>query len=220
MQVAQKTDKEKKREAAWVLSGIYMHLYGIIDLSGNNGLARFKVDSTKDKWLPGVIRESTVSRTYGGVPTQTQTYNEAYLDWKIVEGSVAFRESGLEAMLAVEGTVGLVTLLKKGRDLVKRVPRLGKEAEKQIERLIKFFERSSVPKIEFTGKEYIHLGFDEQDAPFYRVGMIGTATVKIQQKAPAEIIKKLGIPTSATTGGRSWQIDLRRIDAHFPKQLW
>jgi hypothetical protein len=220
MQVAQKTDWDKKHDAAWVVSGIYMHLYGIIDLSGHNGLGRFKVDATKDKWIHGIIRESKVSRTYGGTPTQTDTYNEAYLDWKLIEGSVAFRESGLEAVLAVEGTIGLVSLLKKGKDLAKRVPKLGKEAEKQIERLIKFFERSGMPKIEFTGKEYVHLGLDEKDVPFYRVGLVGTAAIKIQQKKVDDVLKKLGIPTSATTGGRSWQIDLRRVDAHFPKQLW
>lgn len=214
------SDWEKKDEAAWVVSGIYMHLYGIIDLSEHNGLARFKVNSTKDKWIPGIIRESKVTRTYGSKSTQTDTYNEAYLDWKLIEGSVAFRESGLEAVMGVEGTIGLVALLKKGKDLVKRVPRLGKEAEKQMDRVIKFFERSGVPKVEFTGKEYVHIGLDEQNVPFYRVGMVGTATVKIQQKGPAEIIKKLGIPTSATTGGRSWQIDLRRIDQHMPRQLW
>jgi hypothetical protein len=50
--------------------------------------------------------------------------------------------------------------------------------------------------------------------------MEGKAVIKIQQKRVDDIIKKLGVPTSATTGGRSWQIDLRRIDAHFPKGLW
>jgi hypothetical protein len=220
LQVVQKSEWQKKHDAAWSYIGVAMHLYGIIDLDGHNGLGKFSVDKKKDKWIHGVIRETTVSRTYGGKPTQTQTYNEAYLDWKLIEGSIAFRESGLEAVLAAEGTIGLVTLLKKGRDLVKRVPKLGKEAEKQLDRFIKHLERSGVPKVEFTGNAFIHLGLDESDIPFYRIGVQSTAAVKIQQKKIDEILKKLGVPTSASTGGRSWQIDLRRVDAHFYKSIW
>lgn len=220
MQVAQNSDWEKKHESAWVYSGIAMHLYGIVDLSGHNGLGRYKVESQKDRFIFNVIRQTTISRTYGGVATETDTYTGGHLDWKLLEGSIAVKENGLEAVMAVEGTFGLVSLIKKGKDLFKKIPKLGKEVEKQLDRLIAFFERSGMPKVEFTGNGYIHLGLSNKGVPFYRIGLEGKATIKIQQKGPAEIIKKLGIPTSATTGGRSWQIDLRRIDAHFPRQLW
>lgn len=217
---AQKSEWERKRDAAWDYLGIQMHLYGFTELSGHNGLGRFKIDSKTDKWLPGVIRETTFSRSYGGQPTQTQKYNEAYLDWKLIEGSIGFRESGLEAFRGYEGTIGLVSLLKKGRELVKRVPKLGKEGEKQIDRLIGFLDRKGFPQIDFTGSAFTHLGLDERDVPFYRVGIISTARVKIEQKKIDEILKRLGVPRSASTGGRSWQVDLRRIDAHLPKELW
>jgi hypothetical protein len=220
LQVIQKTDWDKKHDAAWVYSGICMHLYGMVDLSGHNGLGRYKVESQKDRFILNVIRQTMISRTYGGVPTGTDTYTGVHLDWKLLEGSIAVKEDGLEAVMAVEGTIGLVTLIKKGKDLFKKIPKLGKEVEKQLDRLIAFFERSGMPKVEFTGNEYIHLGLSSKGIPFYRVGLEGKATVKIQQKGPAEIIKKLGIPTSATTGGRSWQIDLRRVDAHFPRHIW
>jgi hypothetical protein len=220
MQVAQKTDWDKKHEAAWVYSGIMMHLVGMVDLSGHNGLGRYKVASQKDLFILNVIRQTKIERTYGGVSTGTDIYDGAHLDWKILEGSIAVKENGLEAVMAVEGTIGLVTLLKKGKDLFKKIPKLGKEVEKQLDRLIAFFERSGMPKIEFTGHEYIHLGLSDKGIPFYRVGLEGKATIKIQQKKIDDVLKKLGVPTTATTGGRSWQIDLRRVDAHFPKQIW
>jgi hypothetical protein len=219
MQVAQKSEWDKKHEAAWVLSGICMHLLGMIDLSDHNGLARYKVVSQTDKLIFNVVRQTKIERTYGGA-TGTDTYDGIHVDWKILEGSIAVNPNGLEAVLAVEGTIGFVTLLKKGRDLFKKVPKLGAEVEKQLERLIKFFERSGMPKIEFTGKQFIHLGLTKEGYPFYRVGMESTATLKIQQKKIDDILKTLGVPTSRSTGARSWQIDLRRIDAHFPKQIW
>jgi hypothetical protein len=211
---------QKKHEAAWVYSGILMHMYGLIDLSGLNGLGRYKIASKKDSGLLDVVRNVTIDRTYGGVPTDTDKYTGLHLDWKLLDGGVFVNQNGREAAMAVEGTLGLVLLMKKARNLVKHVPGLGKEIEKQLDRLIKFFERSGMPKIEFIGEGYINLGLNDKDVPFYRVGVEGKAVIKIQQKKVDEILKKLGVPTSATTGGRSWQIDLRRINAHLPRQLW
>jgi hypothetical protein len=220
MTVSAADEWQKKHAAAWTLGGICMHLYGITDLSGHNGLGRYKVASQKDLLILNIARRTAIERTYGGAATGTDTYDGIHLGWKILDGAIAVNENGREAVLSVQGTIGLVTLIKKGRDLVKKVPVLGKEAEKQLERLIAFFERSGMPKVEFTGDEYVHLGLNKENIPFYRIGMEGKAVIKIQQKRVDDIIKKLGVPTSATTGGRSWQIDLRRIDAHFPKSLW
>jgi hypothetical protein len=220
MTVSPANEWERKHAAAWVYSGIVMHIYGIIDLSGHNGLGRYKIGSKKDSGFLDVVRNVSIDRTYGGTPTDTDKYVGAHLDWRLLDGGVFVNENGREAAMAVEGTLGLVLLMKKARNLVKKVPGLGKEAEKQLDRLIKFFERSGMPKIEFVGEGYLHLGLDDKGVPFYRQGLEGKAVIKIQQKSIDEILKKLGVPTSATTGGRSWQIDLRRVDAHLPKSLW
>jgi hypothetical protein len=125
--------------------------------------------------------------------------------------------SRLEGVVTAAGNVSIVDLLKRGRKILKRIPKLGDYVGAQLETLIKFFERGGMPKIEFSGTMFLYIGISDSGRGYMRIGSEGKVELKIQQKTIANIAKELGLPTTAETGGRSWQIIFNQMSHHLPK---
>jgi hypothetical protein len=210
-----------KRTAAWTVRGIAGHLAGAVDCSGFNGLGRYSKDpETIDPLDLGIITGYIINRQYGGVPTTSDPYAQGNLTlWKVVEAGVGINTSRLEGVITSSGNISLVDLLKRGRKILQRIPKLGSYVSAQLERLIAFLEKGGMPKVEFSGNLFLYIGISDRGRGYMRIGSEGRVELKIQQKKIADIAKELGLPTTAETGGRSWQIIFNNMSQHLPKSL-
>jgi hypothetical protein len=210
-----------KKEAAWTVRGISGHLVGAVDVSGHNGLGRYSKDAdTIDPLDLGIITGYILNREYGGRPTNSDPYAQGNLTlWKVVEAGVGINTARLEGVVTTAGNISIVDLLKRGSKILKRLPKLGEGVGGQLDKLVKFFERGGMPKIEFSGNMFLYIGISDSGRGYMRIGSEGKVDLKIQQKKVADIAKQLGLPTTAETGGRSWQIIFNQMSHHLPKSF-